>query len=156
MKNPKVVTVYVDGAGADPNGISGCAWLRDDGRKHVEWGRNWTNNEAEYRAILLALLELPSATHAEIVGDSALVIRQLCGNYATRAPRLRDLCAEIQRVIHDRRLIVTWRWIRRAENKADKLLRHRPAEIPEQRPASSVRLHRRKRRSAPVTPALCA
>lgn len=136
MKQTKPVVVYVDGSGADPNGISGCAWVIPDGnggQKHVEWGRGWTNNEAEYRAVLAALQALPKGAHAEIISDSDLMVLQLRDEYATREPRLCDLRAQIDRVIFTRRLHIIWGWIRRRENKADRLLRHRPAQIQPQR-----------------------
>jgi ribonuclease HI len=142
VKQLKPVVVYVDGSGADPNGISGCAWLRDDIQKHVDWGRGWTNNEAEYRAVLAAVQAVPKGLHAEILCDSALVVRQLRDEYDTREPRLCDLRAQIDRVISSRGLHITWQWIPRRENKADKLLRRRPAEIQPQRRQLASRRHR--------------
>jgi ribonuclease HI len=154
VKNIKPMTVYVDGSGADPNGVSGRAWVRSDGREHVEWERGWTNNEAEYHAVLSALQALPKGARAEVRCDSQLVVNQLRGAYQTREPRLCDLGVEVQRVISARRLHITWRWVRRVENQADRLLRRRPAVIPKQRAASSVRPHRRKRRRTVTAPAL--
>lgn len=133
MKSNNALIIYVDGSGADPNGISGCAWLIanvNGDRKHVEWARDWTNNEAEYRAVLSALRSLPKGVkQAQILSDSDLMILQLRDEYATRHHKLRDLREEIERVISSRGLDVSWKWIPRNENKADKLLRHRPNDI---------------------------
>ncbi len=126
MKLHKVITVYVDGAGADPNGLSGFAWLREGGQKHAEWGRGWTNNEAEYRAVLAALQALPHGACAEILTDSALVFGQLHKGWQIREPRLCNLVEDIRKVISGRGLQITWRWIPRAENRADGLLRQKP------------------------------
>jgi len=125
----KAIHIFVDGSGADPNGIAGFAWLHEGQKPHVEWGQGWTNNEAEYRAVLSAVKSLSNGTEATILCDSALVIRQLRGEYEVREPRLWDLHAEIDTVIFNKVLRVTWVWISRKENKADRLLRQRPKSM---------------------------
>jgi ribonuclease HI len=120
------IQIFVDGSGADPNGIAGFAWLRVGQKPHVEWGQGWTNNEAEYRAVLSVLKSLPNGTEATILCDSALVVRQLRGEYEVREPRLWDLHAEIETLIFNNVLRITWVWIPRRENKADRLLRQKP------------------------------
>ncbi len=122
----QAIQVFVDGSGADPNGIAGFAWLCEGQNPHVEWGRGWTNNEAEYRAVLSAVESLPNGTAAMIMCDSALVVRQLRGEYEVRESRLWDLHAEIETVIFNKLLRITWIWISRKENKADRLLRQKP------------------------------
>ena len=120
------IQIFVDGSGADPNGIAGFAWLRVGQKPHVEWGLGWTNNEAEYRAVLSVLKSLPNGTEATILCDSALVVRQLRGEYEVREPRLCGLHSEVETVIANNNLQVAWTWIPRKENKADRLLRQKP------------------------------
>jgi ribonuclease HI len=120
------ICIFVDGSGADPNGVSGFAWFREGQKPHVEWGQGWTNNEAEYRAVLSAMQMLQRGARATVFCDSALVIRQLRGEYAVREPRLCDLHNEVEIVIAESELQVSWSWIPRKENKADRLLRHKP------------------------------
>src|SRR5713226_9185239 len=104
MKQQQAIRIFVDGSGADPNGVAGFAWLREGQKPHVEWGRHWTNNESEYRAILSAVQALPRGAEAVVLCDSALVIRQLRGEYQAREPRLWDLLSEVEAVIFNNTL----------------------------------------------------
>ena len=135
--------IFVDGSGADPNGIAGFAWLREGERPHVEWGHGWTNNEAEYRGVLSAVKSLPDGSEATILCDSELVICQLRGEYEVREPRLWDLHTEIETVIFNKVLHITWMWISRKENKADRLLRQKP-KLTEQSACVDKKLQRTK------------
>jgi len=137
------IQIFVDGSGADPNGFAGFAWLREGQKPHVEWGRGWTNNEAEYRAVLSAVKSLPNGTEATILCDSALVVRQLRSEYEVREPRLWDLRAEIETVIFNNVLRITWVWISGKENKADRLLRQKP-KATEQTACAHKEPHRTK------------
>ena len=129
MKHQQAIRIFVDGSGADPNGVAGFAWLREGQKPFVEWGQGWTNNEAEYKAILSAVRALPRGAEATLLCDSALVIRQLRGEYQAREPRLWDLLAEVEAVVSNNVLRVAWVWIPRKENKADRLLRHKPKRM---------------------------
>jgi len=87
-----------------------------------------TNNEAEYRAVILGfskLIELYGETlktrHVELRVDSELVGRQLSGIYRVKEPRLRALYEEVLKLrIHIP--LLTIKTIPREENAvADKL-----------------------------------
>lgn len=129
-KPQEPIVIFTDGAGANANGIAGIAWVRRGSKPFVEWGANWTNNEAEYLAILAALKALPRGVEVTVCSDSSLVIRQLRGEFQIRDVRLWDLESEIATLISNNYLKVIWRWIPRKENKADMLLRNKPASLP--------------------------
>lgn len=82
-----------------------------------------TNNVAEYEAVLAGLhlaLRL-GATSATLRGDSQLVLRQLEGRYAVKAPALVPLHAEARRLLA-RLGKVAFEWIPRDANaRADAL-----------------------------------
>ena len=111
MKQEKNTNIFIDGSGADPNGVAGLAWLCEGQRPHVEWGYGWTNNEAEYRAVLSAVKALPDRTTATISCDSQLVIRQLRREWAVLEPHLWELHAEIETAVFNKALRIHWRWI---------------------------------------------
>lgn len=78
---------------------------------------SWTNNEAEYKAIIMALKDLKNIT--EILSDAQPVIRQLKHEYAIKADHLRPLALEVWKLAKGN---VKFTWIPRNENKAGKLL----------------------------------
>jgi len=63
----------------------------------LEFGKDMTNNEAEYRSLVAALATLaaespdPAAIELEVLGDSQLVIYQLKGDWKVRAANLAPL-----------------------------------------------------------------
>lgn len=66
--------------------------------ERVEFGDGYTNNEAEYDSLIMALKDLigrieqvgrrPGEFRVEVRGDSALVINQLQGRWQARDPRM--------------------------------------------------------------------
>ncbi len=107
------VHVFTDGAIRPDAGVSGqAAIVRDEG-----WGiRHWwsrkagrmTCNEAEYAAVILALESLRALRPREvhIYSDSQVVVHQMQGLAAARAPALRQaqararaLTVQFERVI---------------------------------------------------------
>lgn len=76
-----------------------------------------TNNTAEYRAILRAILQVSGVT--EILSDSQLVVNQLNHDYHIRDPHLRELALQVWTQAKNR---IKFTWIPRKENKAGKLL----------------------------------
>lgn len=96
----------VDGGSRGNPGPSaaGVVVLSPDGRVLHEFGTFLglgTNNETEYRAILLALKEAQSrgARRVKLLSDSELVVKQLRGEYKIKEPRLqalRDMVREAQ------------------------------------------------------------
>jgi ribonuclease HI len=56
-----------------------------------------TNNEAEYRALIIGLTELSEmgAEHVNIEMDSQLVVRQVNGQYKVKKAELKPLCNKV-------------------------------------------------------------
>ncbi len=84
--------------------------------KHLGIG---TNNLAEYGGLILGLKEAlaAGATEATIRGDSQLILRQLEGKYAVKAPGLKPKFAEAKALLaqFDK---VRLEWIPRDQNGA--------------------------------------
>ncbi len=76
-----------------------------------------TNNEAEYRALITALLRAAElgAREVEVRADSQLLMRQMTGRYKVKSPHLRTLWDEAQRAA-DRFERVRYVEVRRTEN----------------------------------------
>ena len=91
-----------------------------------------TNNVAEYTAVIHALHHLNehpvSADNCSFVLDSALIVRQIVGQYRVKEVHLQTLVAEVHRLIKelkDKGLLknIIFRHVKRAENKlADQLV----------------------------------
>lgn len=109
--------IYTDGSGdgrmAWFNETTGESW---SGRRS-----NVTNNEAEYLAIQNAL-ESVKTKEVEVLSDSKLVVSQLKREWHIKESRLRELFDKVHELIRDRKLKVTFTWVRREENKAGKYL----------------------------------
>jgi ribonuclease HI len=75
----------------------------------LDFGGEMTNNEAEYRTLIAALEGLigrieasgrsPSEFTVEVRGDSALVIRQVKGEWQTKDDRMRQLCRRARELL---------------------------------------------------------
>ena len=76
-----------------------------------------TNNEAEYRALITALLRAAElgAREVEVRADSQLLLRQMTGRYKVKSPHLRELWHEAQEAA-DRFERVRYVEVRRTEN----------------------------------------
>jgi len=120
---------YTDGSGCRPDGMgSAIAWVREDtGLEKIERIDGLTNNQAEYSAIHSALKSAPKGSTVEILSDSQLVIYQIRGRYRVSDPQLGDLRNLINITVAARKLEVTFTWIPRAQNRADKLLQRKNA-----------------------------
>jgi ribonuclease HI len=73
-----------------------------DGRERIlrKMGRRIgraTNNQAEYRAMIMALEWALSRGFKDLVlhSDSQLMVRQIKGEYSVRSPRVRDLHSRV-------------------------------------------------------------
>lgn len=92
-------------------------------------GPQRSNNIAEYQALILLLRRIreigPRDARARFVvsGDSQLVVRQMEGRYRVREPHLIPLHEEARRLASA--LPVTFRWLRREDNRAGHLLESR-------------------------------
>jgi len=102
---PVIRILFDGGSRGNPGPAYGSYCIRfPDGREetvHRDFGQRMTGNEAEYRTLLAALEDLlgrlerdhldPRAFTVDIRGDSALVIRQVRGDWKARHPHMRAL-----------------------------------------------------------------
>lgn len=103
MRADKSLKIYVDGAARGNPGESGIGVLIMDleGNEIVRYahylGSNFTNNRAEYQALLHALqLARAHAQNLQIYSDSQLMVEQMKGNYKVKHPDLKPLYDEAQ------------------------------------------------------------
>ncbi len=131
--------MYTDGLcePKNPGGYGCYGWIayEFDGRTVAQnWGTighgdGMTNNIAEYWALLFALDFAKSQgwTHVRIRTDSKLVVEQVNGRWACKAPSLQHLHTEAQRLVTLTR--ATLEWVPRGQNmQADALSRRAYAE----------------------------
>ncbi len=98
--------LFTDGASKGNPGEAGAGWVLIDptqGRsiRRSRFLGTTTNNEAEYRALLLGLQEAASlkVPRLRIFMDSELLVRQLNGSYRVRNPRLAVLFRAVQELL---------------------------------------------------------
>lgn len=119
-------TIWFDGACLGNPGPMGAGAVVTVGTQTQTVSRflgRGTNNVAEYEAVLagLDLATRMGATSATLRGDSQLVLRQLQGRYAVKAPALVPLHARAQQLLQGLRPVAL-EWIPREENaRADAL-----------------------------------
>ena len=125
------IEIYVDGRGERADGCgSGFAWKQPKtGRQEVIWEDHLTNNQAEYKALLLAIKALPASSTARILTDSQIVSEQFNGRYAVHDPTLDALLKEVAAEISGKSLHISVAWVPRAANLADKLLSSKGAKF---------------------------
>ena len=100
------VIIYSDGAARGNPGPAGAGAVLqgEDGHVIVEVCRylgETTNNQAEYRALLLALEEakMIGAEQLTIFADSELMVKQIMGEYRVKNEGLKPLFAEAQKLL---------------------------------------------------------
>jgi len=100
------LTLQADGGARGNPGPAGAgAVLYDaDGKEVAALSRflgRATNNEAEYRALIMGLTEAQRLGAGELTVklDSELIVRQLQGRYRVKAPGLKPLFAEARRLL---------------------------------------------------------
>ncbi len=103
-----LVVAYVDGASRGNPGPAGVGVVLCDGRGEVlkelsQYIGITTNNQAEYRALLLALQEARAlgASSVRVVTDSELLVKQLRGEYRVKEEHLRSLWEQVRRATED-------------------------------------------------------
>lgn len=109
---PAAIGVVIYGAGEKP--------IKKIG-KHIGLG---TNNQAEYKALIVGLTEASNLGASEVVCflDSELVVRQLTGKYKVKEQELKNLAAEVFK-LSNKFLRVEFKYVPREKNKlADKLV----------------------------------
>lgn len=133
----KKLILFVDGGAISNPGPAAVGFLicNQKGeilKKYSQFlGENFTNNQAEYLALILALKKvkqlfgnkLAKETEIEVKGDSALVFNQLNGKYKVLDEKIKDLFIEAWNLKQDFKS-VKLKLIRREKNKeADKLVK---------------------------------
>ncbi|HNT24670.1 MAG TPA: reverse transcriptase-like protein [Anaerolineales bacterium] len=127
IKTPAKLQIYTDGAIRPERGISGLAAIvRDETGKIYHWWSKragpLTCNEAEYAAAIYALeqalrrQELRHAPEIEIVSDSRVLVDQMSGRAAARAPALCQARSRLQALVA-RFHKVSFRHIAREQNR---------------------------------------
>lgn len=114
-RSPDYILTFDGGSQGNPGrgyGSYAITRVRDGAQrlKRLELGDHYTNNEAEYDTLIIALQDLiqrietagrqPEEFTLEVRGDSTLVIRQLQGKWKTREPRMqerKDRCLRLLR-----------------------------------------------------------
>jgi ribonuclease HI len=121
-------TAFIDGASRGNPGPAGAGvWVapRGDGaaEEHFEALGRTTNNVAEYKALLLALVraETLGVQDVELFSDSLLLVQQVKGVYRVKAEHLKPLVSEaVRRAKGFRRFSIAH--VRREQNRdADRL-----------------------------------
>jgi len=110
--------IFTDGSGKTGK----YAYVIDDDEKRRtrEFQKEGiSNNEAEYLAVIQALID-NQEKEIEIFSDSELMVNQLNQKYAIKKDELRDLAKKVWELCEGRK--VSFTWIPREENKAGKVL----------------------------------
>jgi ribonuclease HI len=102
------LNIYTDGAARGNPGPAGAGAVLtgDDGQVVAEVCRylgEMTNNQAEYRAMILAIEEARriGATKIAIFTDSELIVKQLSGEYRVKNEGIKPLHEEILRLLRE-------------------------------------------------------
>jgi len=132
----KKIIVYTDGGsrGNPGPGATGVIFCNEKGetfKKYSEYlGENFTNNEAEYQAVIFALKKfkalfgkkLAQSAEIELRSDSELLIKQLNGEYKILEPKIQSLFIAVWNLKLDFKK-VKFKLISREKNKeADSLV----------------------------------
>ncbi len=131
----KKIIIYTDGGsrgnpGPAAVGVVFCNEKNQIIKQCSEYlGDNFTNNEAEYRAVIFALKkfkvlfskELAKNSEVEIKSDSELLVRQLNSEYKVLDSKIQPLFLEVWNLKFDFK-IIKFKLIKRERNKeADRL-----------------------------------
>lgn len=132
----KKIIIYVDGGARGNPGPAGVGFLFCNQKGEIlksfsEYlGEKFTNNEAEYLAVILALQKfkqifgkkLAKNSEIEIRSDSELLVKQLKGEYKILDPKIQPLFLKVWNLKLDFKK-VSFKLISREKNKiADKLV----------------------------------
>lgn len=120
----KKLVIYTDGGARGNPGPAGIGVFIKDVGEYKEYIGETTNNQAEYRAVILALEKAKElgAEELEFFLDSELVVKQLNREYKVKNPDLAPLFLQIWNLNQGFKK-VTFTHIRREQNKeADALV----------------------------------
>jgi len=122
---PTPVKIYFDGGSrGNPGPAAGAAYAEfDGGRERSCFIASATNNEAEYRGLLMGieLAKELKLTHVTFLGDSKLVVMQVSGQWKAKHPMMNELKGL---VLQELKGIPQWQidWVRREFNsEADRV-----------------------------------
>lgn len=129
MKTVKHIRLWTDGGARGNPGPAGIGAVLKDGNGTLlaevsEYIGETTNNQAEYRALLAALVHAKKfgATHIQVFMDSQLVVEQLNRRYKVKNPDLQKRFIEIWNLLQEFTK-VTFAHVPREQNKeADRLV----------------------------------
>jgi len=113
--------IWIDGSGALFEGQKAKALvLYEDGVKEsTETNQKKTNNEMEYQALYIALIN-DDSNNAEIFTDSQLLVGHLTKGWKVKATNLRGSFEMCSKLLSLRKAKLTW--VPRDQNKAGLLL----------------------------------
>ena len=133
------ITVHTDGASRGNPGAASVAYVITGlGSEPVEYHQAiglFSNNQAEYRALIAALEFLvregvkDSAVY--LYSDSELLVRQMLGEYRVKNAELQAVFAQakqLSRVLEEARNRLTFRAVRREQNRRADWLANRALE----------------------------
>ncbi|MDA8299186.1 MAG: ribonuclease HI family protein [Deltaproteobacteria bacterium] len=127
------LTVYTDGASRGNPGKSGAGIfiIDEDNKKTISLKQYLgilTNNEAEYKALIIALEYLVELTNTNerfninFLSDSQLLVNQINGVYSVKSPNILPLYNKAKKIIANLNAVYSFKHILRTLNfKADKL-----------------------------------
>ena len=125
----KELNLYTDGCARGNPGLAGAGFVIydmtskeiDSGFKFL--GKSYTNNQAEYGAIIVGLSKClkHSTGTIHVYSDSELVVKQMKGAYKISKPHLRELAENVHTIMKGFEK-VTFHHIKRDKNaRADEL-----------------------------------
>lgn len=132
----KKITIYTDGGSRNNPGPSaiGVVFCNEKGqiiKDYSEYlGDNFTNNEAEYQAVIFALKKFKAIfgkkialnSEIELKTDSELLIKQIKGEYKVLEPRIQSLFLELWNLKIDFKKIKFTSIPREKNKEADRLV----------------------------------
>lgn len=120
----KKLTIYTDGGARGNPGPAGIGVFVKDVGEYKEYIGKTTNNQAEYKAVILALEKAKElgAEELDFFLDSELVVKQLKREYKVKHPDLAPLFLKVWNLSMGFKK-VTFTHVRREQNKeADRLV----------------------------------
>lgn len=130
------IIIYTDGGsrGNPGPGAVGVVFCNEKGeifKKHSQYlGENFTNNEAEYQAVIFALKKFKSLfgkklaknSEIELKSDSELLIKQLRGEYKILEPKIQPLFIAVWNLKLDFKKVKSTLISREKNKEADRLV----------------------------------
>ncbi|NQV29431.1 MAG: ribonuclease HI family protein [Candidatus Marinimicrobia bacterium] len=128
MKYQKLI-IYTDGGARGNPGPAGVGVVIYDVNKKVvqelgEYIGEQTNNQAEYKALILGLVRAKTlgAEEVECYLDSELVVKQMQGKYRVKNAKLKPLYSEVTELVKYFKRISYAHVVREKNEEADRLV----------------------------------